>query len=160
MSIRHGVASSLHIVDADHNARAQTRQSVVSAIVVEQPDLAFHTSLSNLLWYSVECINSLPSLTGKNAHCSEHFIQCLSRLKSLSDQGSASLDTNERKLLHHFIEEGTKVADMLRGFLDKNVLGALPDLEIIPQSAGGEISAKATYLQWLAVCLSEELRIS
>jgi hypothetical protein len=106
----------------------------------------------------VECINLLPSASGKNRRCGEHFIRCASSLKALYTQGARTLDSRAQKLLYQFIEEAEKTATMLRNYLESTD-STHPDCDVIPQSAGSGLSAKATYLQWLAVCLSEEIRL-
>jgi hypothetical protein len=137
---------------------ASSRGSVISAIIVEPADLSLHTSLLNLLWYSVECINALPSASGKNRPSSEHFIRCVANLKTVYARSGHTLDSRAQKLLHQFVEEAEKTAHKLRHYLESTD-STIPDCDVIPQSAGSGISAKATYLQWLAVCMSEEIRL-
>jgi hypothetical protein len=143
---------------AIRRSHASSQGSVISAIVVEPANLSLHTSIVNLLWYSVECISLLPSASGKNRRCSEHFIRCASSLKTVYAQGAHTLDSRAQKLLYQFVEEAEKTANMLRHYLESTD-STLPDCDVIPQSAGSGISAKATYLQWLAVCMSEEIRL-
>jgi hypothetical protein len=143
----------------DRHTREKSRELCIPAYIVEPPDLALHTSIINLLWYSVDCINSLPSISGKNVNYGEHFITCISRLDALSEKELSSLDEQIRKLLLRFLEEARKVSQLLTGFLEKAKSEQLPDSDVFPHSIGGALTAKATYLQWLAVCIFEELKI-
>gem|GEM_PF-4116737 len=146
------VAASFPSVDGDAPVRKRFQEHIVPAYVVEPPDLVLHATILNLLWYAVECINSLPGISGKNARADEHFIKCVSRLKAIAGENSSALQNAARKQLFQFLLEAEKAADMLCGSLDKATPG-------LPLSAGGEIAAKATYLEWLAVCISQELRL-
>jgi hypothetical protein len=159
MTIKYEEPASLRTANGGAPARTKSREPVVTALVIESPDLELHTSILNLLWYSVECINSLPSISGKNKRNSEHFIRCVSQLGTLAAKNSSSMDSRVRKQLFQFLEEAEKASEMLREFLDKEKSRSASDNEVVPLSASGEISAKATYLQWLAVCMSEDLRL-
>ncbi len=134
-------------------------ERVIPAYIIEAPDLALHTSILNLLWYSVECINGLPGITGGNARNSEHFIRCIVQLRSLVENSGADLDDRVRKELSQFLDEGDKTAVVLRDFLTQVKGTAVPDDRLLPQSAWGQIAAKATYLQWLVVCIAQDLRL-
>jgi hypothetical protein len=132
---------------------------LVSAYVLEPIPLSLYTSIQNVVWYAVECLNSLPSISGKNGRCSEHFFKCLSHLETLMQENPDTLDERVRKLLTQFIGEAEKVKTVLVGFFDRARLSPVNDEALIPQSAGSQIVAKATYLQWIAVCLSEEMKM-
>jgi hypothetical protein len=143
----------------DGIAQKKTRDLLVSAYVLEPLPLSLYTSIQNVVWYAVECLNSLPSSSGKNGRCSEHFFKCLSHLETLMQENPDTLDERVRKLLTQFIGEAEKVKTVLVGFFDRARFSPVNDEALIPQSAGSQIVAKATYLQWIAVCLSEEMKM-
>jgi hypothetical protein len=137
----------------------RAREMFVSAYLVEPPDLSLYATIQNLMMFAVECLNMLPSITGKNARTTEHFYTCVSHLKEIAKKQGTTFDERSKKLLSQFVDEASFTETLLRDFVEKSTAAGLPDEELIPQSAGGDIAAKATYLNWLAICLTEELKL-
>jgi hypothetical protein len=137
----------------------KARDLFIPAYFVEPPNLDLFAALQNLMWYAVECLNALPSISGRNAMLTEHFMKCLALLAGKEKECASSLDHQARKLYLRFLEEAGKVESLLQGFMESSKSSPCPDIDLIPKSAAGDISAKATYLQWLAVCFAGESRI-
>jgi hypothetical protein len=137
----------------------KARDLFIPAFFAEPPDLDLYAALQNLMWYAVECLNSLPSLSGRNSLLTEHFFKSVSLLESKEKEYTASLDQQSQKLFLRFLEEAKNTGNILHGYIEKNESTPCADSDLIPKSAAGEIAAKATYLQWLAISLSGEFKI-
>jgi hypothetical protein len=148
-----------HVKRSRITAQKKADDLFIPAYFMEPPNLDLYSALHNIMWYAVECLNSLPSISGRNALLTEHFFKSVSLLASKEKECSASLDQQSQKLFIRFLEEARKAEQFLRGFIDRTKTPDCPDIDVIPKSAAGEIAATATYLQWLAICLTGELRI-
>jgi hypothetical protein len=137
----------------------KSRDLFIPAYVVETPDLDLYAALQNLMWFAVDCLNALPSISGRNSVLTEHFMKTVVLLATREKQCSESLDQQSRKLYLRFLEESEKIVELLRGFTDKAKATPCADIDLIPKSAAGAIAAKATYLQWLAVSLASESKV-
>jgi hypothetical protein len=142
------------------SSEKKARDLFIPAYFVDPPNLDLYAAMQNLMWYAVECLNSLPSISGRNALLSEHFSKSVALLAGKEKECLSSLDQQSQKLFLRFLEEARKAEDLLRGYIEKaGTAPEGPDLDIIPKSAAGEIAAKATYLQWLAISIAGEFRI-
>jgi hypothetical protein len=150
---------SSHVKRSKIDVQKKNSYHFIPAYFIEPPDLDLYAALQNLMWYAVECLNSLPSISGRNALMVEHFSKSVSLIESKGKECSSSLDGQLHKLFIRFLEEARKAEQFLYGFIDRTKTPPCPDQDLIPKSAAGEIAATATYLQWLAICLSEELRV-
>jgi hypothetical protein len=159
MSSKRGTVGSCVTVSHAGSVQKTSRDLFIPAYIIEPPDLALHTSLLNLLWYAVECITALPSLSGKNVRSGEHFLVCVSKLRDITRKDLSPLEDRVRRQLAQFLEEAEKAGGLIAGYLDKAKSGNVADEAVIPMSAGSEIAGLATYLQWLAVCISQELKL-
>jgi hypothetical protein len=137
----------------------KARDLFIPAYFVEPPNLDLYAAMQNLMWYAVECLNSLPSITGRNALLTGHFFKSVALLAGKEKECSSSLDQQAQKLFQRFLDEARNTENLLRGYIEKS--GSAPglDIDLIPKSAAGDIAAKATYLQWLAICLAGEFKI-
>jgi hypothetical protein len=137
----------------------KSRDLFVPAYFVDPPNLDLFTALQNLVWYAVECLNSLPSISGRNKLLCEHFFKCVALLAAKEKECSSSLDRQALKLFTRFLEEAGKAETLLREHVEKAGSDSCPDIDLIPKSVAGDISAKATYLQWLAISIGGEFKI-
>lgn len=137
----------------------KSRDLFIPAYFVDPPNLDLSTALQNLMWYAVECLNSLPSISGRNKMLTEHFFKCVALLAAKEKECSSSLDQQALKLFTRFLEEAGKAEALLREYIQKAGSDSCPDIDLIPKSSAGDISAKATYLQWLAISLGGEFKI-
>jgi hypothetical protein len=150
---------SSHVKHSKTTERKNNGYHFIPAYFMEPPDLDLYAALQNLMWYAVECLNSLPSISGRNALLVEHFSKSVSLLENKGKECSSSLDGQLYKLFSRFIEEARKAEQFLQKALTRAKNRPCPDQDLIPKSAAGDIATSATYLQWLAICLSEELRV-
>lgn len=142
-----------------NSVEKKARDLFIPAYFVEPPNLDLYAAMQNLMWYTVECLNSLPSLSGRNALLTEHFFKSVSLLAGKEKDCSSSLDQQSQKLFLRFLEEARNAENLLRGYIEKAGSAPCPDSDLIPKSAAGDIAAKATYLQWLAISLASEFKI-
>jgi len=156
--MNNGIASS-SFKRSNNTAKKKGRELFIPAFFVEPPNLDLYAALQNLMWYAVECLNALPSITGRNRIMTDHFFKGVSLLSEREKECSTSLDAQSNKLFVRFLEEARSTEVLLRGFLDPARSQDCEDQDLVPKSAAAAIAAKATYLHWILICLSNELRI-
>jgi hypothetical protein len=159
--MNNGVASSDFKRSNGPAKRKKSRDLFIPAFFIEPPNLDLYSALQNLMWYAVECLNALPSISGRNGQMTDHFFKSVSLLSAREKECASSLDPQSNKLFIRFLEEARLAEGLIRGFLDADAAKSAdcPDIDLIPKSAAAAIAAKATYLQWILICLSAELRI-
>ena len=156
--MKHGAVSS-KVKRSNVPTKKKNRDLFIPALFIEPPNLDLFASLQNLMWYAIECLNSLPSMSGRNGVMAEHFFKSVSLLSSKEKECASSLDPQSNKLFIRFLDEARVVETLLRGFLAAGQTIKAADKDLVPRAAAATIAAKATYLQWLLICLSGELRI-
>jgi hypothetical protein len=139
------------------NGRSPTQQGsyVVPAIIISKPYLSLYTTIQNLLNYCLECINSFIKESSDHKGLGDHFEQCVTHIDSLRTSRASALDVESRRLLDEYLEEAKHVVNIIRSFVDNSKQG-IDDVE--SQPVGLLLAAKASHLQWLTVCILEELR--
>jgi hypothetical protein len=143
---------------SERSTEKESHDLFIPAYFVEPPDLDLYAALQNLMWYAVECLNSLPSISGRNALLTEHFFKSVSLLAAREEKCLSLLDQQSRKMFLRFLDEARNTEKILRGYIEKAGPGHCPDIDLIPKTAAGEIAAKATYLQWLAISIAGEFK--
>jgi len=140
-----------------NHSQVQQGKYVVPAIVISKPDLSLYTTIQNLLNYCLECVSSFVKESSDRKGLGEHFAECVNRIGALRTGRSAALDEETRRLLDEYIEDAGHVVNIIKTFID-NTEPDRTDITAQPQPAGILLAAKASHLQWLTVCLLEELR--
>ncbi|HEX3020162.1 MAG TPA: hypothetical protein VHP36_07660 [Chitinispirillaceae bacterium] len=123
--------------------------SAMDALVVNYPDLSSKLKFQNLLNYFMECLNQLTSGSSQRTVYKERFICCVkfleSEFRNISDHLDEQITTNLQELL----VDSNQYLNLLEAFSDPQ---SDHPVDII-------LSAKSSHLQWLAVCLLEDLKI-
>ena len=127
------------------------KNGVVDAVVINTPDLSFFLKLQNLLNYFVDCITNLTSSAENRALCAEHLDRCIGIMTAI-DRTTVSIDDDLRRALDEFIEDAGKFRNLLAVFSEPQTAGTTD------QSAAVLLSAKASHLQWLSVCILEDVK--
>jgi hypothetical protein len=140
--------------DANLEIRSKKDQprTIVPAFVISKPDLFLNTTIQNLLSYCLNCLNEISKENSSRQVLCNNFEKCLEKLESLGIRIRSELSLELRKLLDELIEEGHHTVNITRTFADNVSTGN--------QTTPAELLliAKSTRLQWLVVCLQEELR--
>jgi hypothetical protein len=132
--------------------RPSTR--VVNAVVFSTPDLSFYLKLQNLLNYFVDCMNSLTSPTDNNPETAEHLTRCIKHINDLHVSGITTFDDEIQITLNEFLEDAHQFEHLVASFARPQQGSPLPS----DKSAAVLLAAKASHLQWLSVCILEDLK--
>ena len=120
-------------------------------MVINSPDLSFFLKLQNLLNYFVDCMNILTSSVENRVLCAEHLNRCIAIISEI-DRNSVTIDQELRRALDEFIEDAGKFRNLLSAF-------SIPEMTASSdQSTAVLLSAKASHLQWLSVCILEDVK--
>lgn len=120
-------------------------------MVINSPDLSFFLKLQNLLNYFLDCMNNITSSIEDRVLCTEHLNRCIAIMSEI-DRNSAAIDQELRRALNEFIEDARKFQNLLSAFSTPETTGASD------QGAAVLLSAKASHLQWLSVCILEDVK--
>lgn len=120
----------------------------LDAYVINYPDLSSKLKYQNLLNYFIECINVIGSGKDRNQYI-EKLAICVKFLESEHEKNSSQLEEGISANLKELISDAHQLLNLLRAFTDSE---AAHPVDIL-------LSAKSSHLQWLAVCLLEDLKI-
>ena len=132
---------------------ARRSNGVVDAVVINSPDLSFFLTLQNLLNYFVDCMNNLTSSPENRALCVEHLNRCIGIMCDI-DRTAVTIDSELRRALNEFIEDAGKFRDLLSAFSESATTATADQGEAVL------LTAKASHLQWLSVCILEDVKKS
>lgn len=142
----------IQTLDAKRARSSVSRKSVVDAVVIQSPDLGLNLKIQNLLNFFVESIKSLRSSQILSGELPEDLKICIQHIRSVQSDAS-HLNEDIRKLLNEFIDEVNNFANLMSAFCSSYSEKHVDPVDIV-------LSAKSSRLQWLAVCLLEELKRS
>ena len=125
---------------------------VVDAVLFSPPDLSLYLKLQNLLNYFVDCMNNLTSSPDNHSECAAHLTRCIVYISELDITRPPSFDADLVKMLEEFIDDAHKFQDLLTAFREPETTRSSD------QSAAVLLTAKASHLQWLSVCILEDLK--
>lgn len=132
-----------------NNCSLSQRKGTVNAIVVDIPNLSSRLKLQNLLNYYIECINQLTTVATKKTYLREYLTLCTSQIKSESELNSVKFNNEQLSTLKEFLSDAHQLLNLLKAFADP-VEDHPVDLLLV---------SKISHLQWLAVCLLEDLKL-
>ena len=133
--------------------KAGKTNGVFDAVVINTPDLSFFLKLQNLLNYFVDCMNNLNSSAENRTRCAGHLDRCIDIMGGI-DRTSLHIDDDLRRALDEFIDDAGKFRNLLATFSEPGMSPAEN------QGAAVLLSAKASHLQWLSVCILEDVKKS
>jgi hypothetical protein len=126
---------------------------VVDAVLFNTPDLSFFLKLQNLLNYFVDCMNNLASSPEKHTVFTEHLKRCIQFIGDI-DSTSTAIDDNLRRILNEFIGDARQFENLLESISNPREAGTTD------RTAAMLLTAKASRLQWLSVCILEDIKNS
>jgi len=125
------------------------RNRVVDALIIETPDLSFYVRLQNLINFLLDQVNSE---TGRESNFDKviQIDNCLSHIEIVLKNGSVSINKELAEILEGLLEEGRQFQNILKTF-SRSTISHDTHFEVL-------IAGKATQIQWLGVCLIEEIK--
>jgi biopolymer transport protein ExbD len=126
-----------------------TRNRVVDALIINTPDLSFYVRLQNLINFLLERINSEISREN-NSDQVKQIDNCLNHIEMFLKNDSVSINKELSQILEGLLEEGRQYQNILQTFSRSNISQDTP-FEVL-------IAGKATQIQWLGVCIIEEIK--
>ena len=125
------------------------RNRVVDALIIETPDLSFYVRLQNLVNYLLDCVNREISLDNSSDQVKQ-IENCLNYLDSILKNDSISICQELSQILENLLEEGRCFQNAMQTF-SRSTASQDPPFEVF-------IAGKSTQIQWLSVCLLEEIK--
>jgi biopolymer transport protein ExbD len=126
-----------------------TRNRVVDALIINTPDLSFYVRLQNLINFLLERINSEISREN-NSDQVKQIDNCLNHIEMFLKNDSVSINKELSQILEGLLEEGRQYQNILQTFSRSTISQDTP-FEVL-------IAGKATQIQWLGVCIIEEIK--
>ncbi len=126
---------------------------IIDAVIFgPSTDLALYLKMQNLFSFFIECMNNMISSPMHHSEWASHLTNCINHIGELDVGGFKSFNTELAKMLDEFTDDARKFQDILKFFREPAaVRGA-------DRSAATLLTAKASRLQWLSVCILEELK--
>ena len=131
----------------------RSTKRVVDAVVFSPPDLSFYLKLQNLLNYFIDCMNNLTSSTELYPESADHLKRCIQHISDLDISTTATFNDELQLTLNEFINDAHQFEHLVASFSNSPVTPRNDD-----QSAAVLLTAKASHLQWLSVCILEDLK--
>jgi hypothetical protein len=139
-------------IDAKLARNSISRNSVVDAVVIHAPDFSLNLKLQNLLNFFIEGLKSFNLKNVFSGEIPKDLKLCIGHLKTVNSEGNL-VNGEVEKLLNELIEEIGKFTNLLSVFSKTGSHNSIDPVEIV-------LSAKLSRLQWLSVCVLEELKRS
>lgn len=134
-------------------SRISQSKGIFDAFIVTTPDLSICTNLQNLISFSLDIIQDLTKGSGDRSNLQMRLEQCINRIETIHKQAESSFDAEITRLIIEFVEDSRKVLNLLLSFSIEELGTGNAD-----QPLSVLLFAKSSNLQWLAVCLLEELK--
>ena len=97
-------------------------------------------------------MNNLTSIPENYMVWSDHFTRCINFITDLDSAQKDTFDDELHRMLQEFIEDAQHFQELLAS-LNEPTLTRTKD-----QTAAVLLTAKASHLQWLSVCILEDLK--
>lgn len=141
--------SSTPLTSQSVRSNIPARNRVVDALIIDTPDLSFYVRLQNLINFLLDQINR--EITRENnSDQVKQIDNCLNHMDKFLKNDSISINKELSQILEGLLEEGRQYQNILQTFTRSTISQDTP-FEIL-------IASKATQIQWLGVCLIEEIK--
>jgi hypothetical protein len=128
------------------------RNSIVDAVVIQSMDLGLNLKIQNLLNYFIESIKELRLAQVLSGELPQDLKNCMQHIRSVQSEFSHFND-DVKKILNDVIDEINSFSNLITTFRSSCSEKLFDPADIV-------LSTKSSRLQWLAVCLLEELKRS
>ncbi len=135
-------------IDTMSSRNIQLQNSIVNALIIETPDLSSHMRLQNTVCFLLDCINNVLN-EDKMLLTDNHFDSCINHIKSVCKNNTFLISKDISKIAEELIVEVQQFMNLIGTFQKSGVEDI--HLEVL-------LTTKATQIQWLSVCLLEDLK--
>ncbi len=130
--------------------KARTKKTgFFDALIIHSPDLTLYNQLQNLISFLLENVNEAAQ-TGTIISNYDHIDKCLIQIDSILKNNPNSICKDLARILQELIDEITFFINMDHLYEEKNDFND-SQFEIL-------ITTKAAQIQWLGVCVIEEIK--
>ena len=119
-------------------------------LVIETPDLSFYVRLQNLINFLLDRINSEISWDNNSDQLNQ-IDNCLHHIEMILKNDSVSINEELSQILEELLESSRQFQNILQAFSEGKHYFKDSPFEVL-------IAGKATQIQWLCVCLIEEIK--
>lgn len=139
------------VKEVQKGAAQRTSGGVVDAMLINMPDLSLHLKLKNLIHYFMDTMNSQMVQSYDLAE-TVNLSKALDHLCDIERLRPAALGDDIMKMVGNFIADARELVALMNEC-------AMPTRSIQPDiSPSARLTAKASRLEWLSVCILEEMR--
>jgi hypothetical protein len=138
------------IDDAIPARNVHQRNSIVEAVVIHTPDLSLYLKIQNLLNFLIEGLKNFNVSNLQACELPSSITLCINHLKSIDSDDIIS-DEEIKKLLKDFIEATNSYIGLITVFHRGESSECVDPVNVV-------LPVKLSRIQWLAVCLLEELK--
>ena len=131
---------------------ASKTNGVVDAVLINSPNLSLYLKLQNLLNYFVDCMNNLTAIPSDYKIWAEHFSRCVTFISEFDSSQQEVFTEEIHRMIREFLEDARHFKKLL------NSLNEATTMRTRDQTAAVLLTAKASHLQWLSVCILEDLK--
>ena len=125
---------------------------VVEAVVINRPDLSLYLKLQNLLNYFVDCMHTLTTHPENHDESADYLTRCISAITSVSESSAQTFSDEMQSMLQEFTSDAIQFRHLLKLFRNPEVTTTAD------HTAAVQLTAKASHLQWLSVCILQDLK--
>jgi hypothetical protein len=152
VSLEIRVSDPLNITSVRVGSRSK-RGGPLDALVFNLPDLSLYLKMQNLLNYFLDCVNRVSGADNKSDSVM-HLGRCIELIKASKKDSADFLSDEINRLLCEFLDEAELFNSLTHAFLTNS----LPQTDLSGLPTDILIVAKSSNLQWLSVCILEELK--
>lgn len=139
-------------INTNSFAKPLKKKRVVDALVIQTPNLGLYLKMQNLLNYFLDSLKEVLVPSDTFSINVRNIELCIQHIEQLFSERESEFNLETRKVINEFIEEIVQFKKLLKVFFgNKNSEPANGPADIL-------LSAKFSRLQWLSVCILEELK--
>lgn len=129
-----------------HSSRKKI--AAVDAVVASHPNLNLKLKLQNLFNFFIECLTKISFNNNDLAKHEEYLSKCLKFIDSEFKKNEDIFSGDTLSVFIEFMENARQLFNLLKAFSESD---SNHPVDIL-------LAAKASHLQWLAVCILEDLK--
>ena len=146
------IRSQNQAITAESFVTPVNKSRFIDALVIHAPDLSLYLKMQNLMNYFLDCLKDVLVPTDTFSTNVKNIELCVQHIEQLFEERQSEFNTEIRKTMNEFVDEISQFRKLVKVFFgeDQNEWHSGP--------ADVLLSAKFSRLQWLSVCILEELR--
>ncbi|NLE00825.1 MAG: hypothetical protein GX640_13230 [Fibrobacter sp.] len=128
------------------------KPGIFDAVVFNHANLTLCLNLQNILNFYIDCLGKIIASSVSEKPLLQHLSSCLKQLEKFNSEYENVLDPEIKRPLLEFMDEAHLLDNMVNNYLAKY------QQALSPHSLKMQLIAKSSLLQWLVVCILEELK--